>query len=115
MPVRRYKRRYLAVQVEGARPRNARELEELVLNAILRLSGELGASSATIKIIEYDAERGVGIIRCPHLRMGLVRAALASITALDGRPTALHVVDVSGTLRALRKRLPSRLMRLPGQ
>ena len=112
MPVRRTRRRYLAIEIEGERPRDAKELEQLILDAVVSLFGEVGASEASFKVIEYDASKGVGIIRCPHLKMGLVRAAMASVTNLRGSPTAIHVVDVSGTLRALRKRLPSRLMHL---
>jgi len=106
--VRKYKRRYLALKLEGSLPQRASELEELVLNAIIELFGEDGAANARLKLIEYDASRGVGILRCSHRHMALVRAALAAITERGGEPLAVHVVDVSGTLRALRKRLPTR-------
>ena len=109
MPVRRYRRRYLALKLEGSRPEGPGELLSLVSDALVGLFGEHGAAGARLKLIEYDADRGVAILRCAHTHMGLVRAALASITAdREGRPLAIHVVDVSGTLRALRKRLPTR-------
>ena len=108
MPVRERRKRYLALKAEGAIPKDARELEEIVLKAILSLFGQDGASRAGLKVIEYDGGKGVGILRCFHDSMGLVRASLASVVENEGKPLALHVVDVSGTLRALRKRLPSR-------
>ncbi len=108
MPVRRLRKRYLGLKVEGNLPGDGRELEELLLKAILSLFGQDGASRAGLRLVEYDASRGVGIVRCWHKHMGLVRAAIASITEHDGKPVAIHVVDASGTLRALRKRLPSR-------
>ena len=106
--VRARRKRYLALKVEGEGPRNAGELEEVVLKAIIGLFGQDGAAKAGVKVVEYDPARGVGIVRCYHEHMGLVRASLASVVEHGGRPLALHVVDVSGTLRALRKRLPSR-------
>ena len=109
MPIRRSRRRYLAVYIEGARPSGQDELEELIYSSLLRLFGEIGASKAFFKIISYDEGGGIAIIRCGHECLGLIRAALAAITDIGGRPTALHVIDVSGTSKALRERLPSRL------
>ena len=108
MPVREVRKRYLALKVEGSTPEDGRELEEIILRALLDLFGQDGASRADLKLIEYDGEKGIGIVRCSHKHMGLVRAAIASVVEHDGKPIAIHVVDVSGTLRALRKRLPSR-------
>ena len=109
MPVRPYRKRYLALKLEGSRPEEGEELLALVLDALVELFGESGAAGARLKLIEYDAGRGVAILRCSHTHMGLVRASLASITAnRAGQPLAIHVVDASGTLRALRKRLPTR-------
>ena len=110
MPVRRRRKRYLALRAEGNVPKDGRELEEIILKALLSLFGQDGASRADLKLIEYDGEEGVGIVRCSHKHMGLVRAAIASVVEHEGRPLAIHVVDVSGTLRALRKRLPSRAL-----
>ena len=106
--MRRYRRRYLALMLEGSVPGGGRELEQAILNAIIELFGEDKAADARLKLIEYDASAGLAIIRCAHKCLTPVRAAIASITELDGRPLAIHVLDVSGTLRALRKRLPSR-------
>ncbi len=108
--MKRYRRRYLALVLEGAVPEDSGELLQLVREALVRLFGESGAAGARLKLIEYDAGRRVGILRCAHNHMGAVRAAIASITAgPGGQPLAVHVVDVSGTLRALRKRLPPRV------
>ena len=109
MPIRRSRRRYLAIYIEGARPSGQDELEELIYSSLLRLFGEIGASKAFFKIISYDEGGGIAIIRCGHECLGLIRAALTAITDIRGRPTALHVIDVSGTSKALRERLPSRL------
>jgi len=109
LPVREVRKRYLAIYIDGARPEKLDELEELIFSSLLRLFGEIGASKAFFKVISYDVGEGLAIIRCGHKHMGLIRAALAAITDIRGRPTALHVIDVSGTSRALRKRLPSRL------
>jgi len=34
----------------------------------------------------------------------MVKASIASITEINGKPVAIHIVGVSGTLKALRKK-----------
>ena len=61
MPVRPYRRRYLALRLEGSRPEEGEELLALVLDALVELFGESGAAGARLKLIEYDAGRGLAI------------------------------------------------------
>lgn len=75
-----------------------------VWGAVTRLFGEYGASQANLNLIEYDDQRNYAVLRCSHKALHMVRAAVASITEINGTPAAIQVPAVSGTLKALRKK-----------
>ena len=39
----------------------------------------------------------------------MVRAAIAFITKIDDKPIAMHVIAVSGTIKALRRKIKGKL------
>jgi RNase P/RNase MRP subunit POP5 len=83
----------------------AKEFIDAVWNSVFKLYGEYGASKTGLALISYDKEKGIVIIRTFHTAVEMVRAALASITKVGDKPAAVHVMRVSGTLRALRQKL----------
>jgi ribonuclease P/MRP protein subunit POP5 len=102
--MRRVKRRYLALQVVGEQPVSKRELMDTLWTALLQLYGEYGASQAGLKLIEFTSRNGYAIIRCWKDAVEMVRASIASITEIEAKPATIHVLRVSGTLKALRKK-----------
>jgi RNase P/RNase MRP subunit POP5 len=82
-----------------------RDLMNAIWESIHRLLGELGASQTALSFIEYNELQKRLIIRCSHDAVDLVRAAVAAITVIHKVPTALHVTDISGTLKRLRARV----------
>ncbi|MBX5321488.1 MAG: Rpp14/Pop5 family protein [Candidatus Bathyarchaeota archaeon] len=99
------KRRYLALKIDSTEKFDSREFMDAVWSAFLRLYGEYGASRVGLALIDYDAEKKFAIIRVTHTETTKVRAAVASITEIMAKPAAVHVLKVSGTLRALRKKI----------
>ena len=87
----------------------SREFMSAVWDAVLRLYGEYGASRTGLALIDYDAEKKLAILRAVHTSIGNVRAALASITKIHDKPVAVHVLTVSGTIRALHKKMKQQL------
>jgi ribonuclease P/MRP protein subunit POP5 len=79
-----------------------------VWNTLLRLFGEYGASKAGLTLIDYDVEKGLAVIRAAHTEVEKVRAAIASITEINAKPVAVHVLTISGTLKTLRRKLRTR-------
>ncbi len=102
--VRRMKRRYLALQVVSEHLINERDLMGALRKALLQLFGEYGASQARLTLIEYGSQKKYVIVCCLNEALTLVRASIASITEVNGKPTAIRVTRVSGTLKALRKK-----------
>jgi len=103
--LKRLKRRYLAIEIDSAESFDSRELMEAVWCAIEKLYGEYGASHTGLSLIEHEADRRRVVLRVLCDAVDSVRAALASITKINGKSVALHVLMVSGTLKALYRKL----------
>jgi RNase P/RNase MRP subunit POP5 len=75
-----------------------------VWGAVTRLYGEYGASMTGLALIDYDVEGRTVVLRTSLETLSLVRASLASITSVAGSEAAVHVLAVSGTIKALHKK-----------
>jgi ribonuclease P/MRP protein subunit POP5 len=102
--VKREKRRYLALEVAGDQPVDEGAVLDAVQASVIRLFGEYGASKTNLKMIKSIPEKRQFVICCSHVMLEKVRAAIASIMEVNGKPAAMHVVGVSGTLKALSKK-----------
>jgi RNase P/RNase MRP subunit POP5 len=78
---------------------------DAVWAAVSKLYGEYGASRASLSLIGYDAERRLAIVRVALVALDMVRGALATITRIGTMATAVHVLAVSGTLKALHHKI----------
>ena len=94
----------MALKVESRQLPDELAVLDAVYASIQRLFGEYGASQANIKLIKYLPEKSQFVIRCSHLMLERVRAAIASTVEVNGTNATVHVVDVSGTLKALSKK-----------
>jgi len=101
----RTKRRYLALQIEGEGIPSEREIMDSIWNAVTKLFGEVGASLTGLAMIRFDVERRIVVIRTSLVSLRSVRASLATITSIAGSDASVHVLAVSGTLKALYARV----------
>lgn len=102
--IKREKRRYLALDVVSEQSLNEQVVLDAVQASIIRLFGEYGASKTNLKMIRYVPEKCRLVIRCSHTMLEQVRAAIASTVEIDAKTATIHVVGVSGTLKALSKK-----------
>jgi RNase P/RNase MRP subunit POP5 len=93
----------LALQIETEQMPREREFADAIWTSISKLYGEFGASQTGLALITYDVESKTAVIRTALATLGIVRAAVASITLLAGEKASVHVVTVSGTLKSLYK------------
>ena len=91
----------MALEVVGEQPLTEQTVLDAVQASVQRLFGEYGASKANLKLIKKLPEKRRFVIRCSHKELEHVRAAIASITPMNGKTVAIHVLGVSGTLKAL--------------
>ncbi len=101
--MKRVKRRYLALQLNSNGIPSKKEFIDAVWGAVTKLYGEYGASLTNLSIIDYDLEAKTAILRTSLATLDLVRASLASITSVAGNEAAVHILAVSGTIKALHK------------
>jgi ribonuclease P/MRP protein subunit POP5 len=101
------RRRYLALKIDSEETLSSREFMNAVWSNVLKLYGEYGASQTGLVLIDYDEEKSFAVVRCAHKTVETVRTAVASITKIGDKPIAVHVLKVSGTLKALYSKLKS--------
>lgn len=104
------RRRYILVKIDSEKGVNKRDFQNALWSSIISLFGEYGASQVEITLIEYDADKRTAILRCPHKALSIIRAAMVAITRINNVEAAVHVLLVSGTLRALRKKYEEMFM-----
>lgn len=105
--VKEEKSRYIAFEIiiEDETPLEMSFVFNSISRSILSLYGEIEASRSGIWLIEYDSETCHGILRCAHKSLEKVQTAMAVISRIDNRPTILHLLKTSGTIRSLRSAL----------
>ena len=78
---------------------------DAVWSAVTKLYGEYGASLTGLALIDYNEEKKTAVIRTALATVNMARTALASITSVAGKETAVHVVVVSGTIKSLYEKI----------
>jgi ribonuclease P/MRP protein subunit POP5 len=99
--LKRVKRRYLALQIDCEAMPAEREFIDAVWAAVTKLYGEVGASLTGLALIEFNVERKVAVLRVSLATLSVARASLATITSIAGKEVSVHILGVSGTLKAL--------------
>ena len=100
------KRRYLLLQIAGSDTIDEQVFMDAAWNAVLQLFGEYGASQTNLVLMKHNLKPNYAILRCSHKALDMVKASLASITQINGKPVAIRVLGVSGTLKALSRQMP---------
>jgi RNase P/RNase MRP subunit POP5 len=103
--LRSFRRRYLALKIDSDELFNSKEFMDAVWSAVLKLYGEYGASRTGLTLIDYEMEKRFAVIRTSHTALEMIRTALASITKIEDKSAAIHILTVSGTIKSLYKRI----------
>ena len=99
--MKRVKRRYLALQLESEGLPTEREFMDAVWAAVTKLYGEVGASLTGLALINFDFNRKIFVVRTSLVSLPMVRASLVTVTGVAGKGASVHVLAVSGTIKAL--------------
>jgi ribonuclease P/MRP protein subunit POP5 len=99
--LKRVKRRYIALQLDSDFITSEREFMDAVWTSVTKLYGEVGASLTGLALINFDGERKIFVVRTSLVSYPSVRASLPTITNVAGKDASVHVLAVSGTLKAL--------------
>jgi RNase P/RNase MRP subunit POP5 len=99
--LKRVKRRYIALRLECDGLPSEREFMDSVWTAVTNLYGEVGASLTGLSLINFDGKHKIFVVRTSLASLSMVRASLATVTIVAGKPSSMNVLFVSGTLKAL--------------
>jgi RNase P/RNase MRP subunit POP5 len=102
--LKRFKRRYLTLQLDSDGLPTGKEFIDAVWSAVTKLYGEHGASLTSLSLIDYDMEKKTAVIRTSLATLNMTRASIAATTSVAGKEAAVHVIAVSGTIKALKKK-----------
>lgn len=104
----RIKNRYLLIELvpPTARQAGPGDLLRTIRNSLLTHFGEVGAgrSSPSLSFKSFSADTQSGLLRVNRGDLREVWASVSLVTALSGKPAALKVSHVGGTIRSCRKR-----------
>jgi RNase P/RNase MRP subunit POP5 len=91
----------LALQLECDVLPGEREFMDAIWASVSKLYGEVGASQTGLSLINFDAERKIFVMKCLLASLPQVRSSIACVTSVAGNAASVHVLAVSGTLKAL--------------
>lgn len=103
--MKRTKRRYIALEVDSKANFQPKILIDAIWSSILKLYGEYGASQTSLSLIDYNLEEKQVIIRTNLSALNIVRTSLVTITSIAENQVALHVLSISGTIKALKEKI----------
>ena len=101
-PSMRGRQRYLAFQVLSEKEILFQDLKNTIWHSVLNFLGEMETARAVLRIYKdtYQEKSQSGIIRCSHESVEKVRASLALIERIGDVRVVLHVLGVSGSIKA---------------
>lgn len=105
-PTLKERQRYIAYHVISQKPIEFSGLVNAIWYSLLTTLGELGTAQAYVWIIRnaYDEKKQIGLIRCSHVAVEHVRAALALVQRIEDVQIIIRVLGISGTIKGARKK-----------
>ncbi len=100
----------MAFEVEAEGEFSPKDLMSEIHSVQFSLFGDAGAGDNRLNLIFFDGSRG--LLRFGHLHGQQTRAILACIQSVRGIRAALHVKDISGTIKSAREKYLPRLSKL---
>jgi ribonuclease P/MRP protein subunit POP5 len=94
----RKRKRYIVFNVDSEDDFTKNELSSAIWREALSLFGDAETSDLGIALLEFDGSQG--LLRCNHDSVESVRAVLASLRGVKRTRAVLHVLGVSGTVKA---------------
>ncbi|NHI83126.1 MAG: hypothetical protein EAX81_02310 [Candidatus Thorarchaeota archaeon] len=104
--MRDVRRRYLLFTLHrDGPPVPEKALVSEIRKQLLSLYGELVVADSKLYLNEYQQKSGIGILQCSEKSLHKVIAAAAVIGMIDATSVSFEPRRISGTIRALKKKL----------
>lgn len=99
---KREKNRYIVFETISKREFGVDEISGAIWRSLFSLVGELGASRTAFRVVDWDRNLQIGILKVERNGLNSVRAALAMIKEVEREPAVFCVKSVSGILKKAR-------------
>ncbi len=96
--------RYIAFELISEARFLDSDIVKAVTSANLRLYGEVGTSEENLWLIEFNADKKSGILRCSHKAQQKVLSAITVINKINEQEVVFNVLGVSGTINKLKEK-----------
>ncbi len=105
-PHLRLKKRYIVFRVFSENKIEFDQIYHAFFSSIMEFSGELNTGLSRIWVMKdtWDEEKQMGIIRCSHTAVEIVRTSLALINRIGDSKVAIRIYGVSGTLEGAKRK-----------
>ena len=100
-PALRTKKRYIVYRIISEKPVEFKDFVEALWNSSFALFGESGTSETKMWNIAnlYDDKNQSGVIKCEHISVEKMRAAISAVQVVGEIRAAVKVIGVTGTLK----------------
>ena len=102
--VRLLKRRYIGFRIASEQPYTRYGVLNLILRELQTINRN-HTNKTRIKLLEYEREKRLGILRCDHKSVDKVRCLFNAINEKNRGKIAIQILGVSGTIKSLRRKL----------
>lgn len=106
------RKRYIACEIKFANNNenllSENEIKRAIYNEALKFFGEYLLSFVALKLISYDQNKKIAILRCNRNFHGEVLGFLALINSLNGKKARTIAKEISGTIKGIERKLSSR-------
>ena len=62
-----------------------------------------------VRLLDYDVEKGLGMLLCDHKSVDKIRGVFNNVQDESHGKTTIHVIGVSGTIKALKRKFLSEM------
>ena len=106
--IRTLKKRYIGFRLVSDRVHSRREVLTLVVTEVDAMRGD-HERMMRVRLLDYDGEKGVGMLLCDHKSVEKIRDAFNTIQRKSQGTTTIQTVGVSGTIKALKRKFLSKM------
>ncbi len=105
-PTLRIKKRYVVFKIYSEEGISFEDVVNAIWGSFLNFAGELNLALSRIKIIDdlWQKEKKIGVIRCAHTAVELVRTVLILIDRIGDQRVVFRILGVSGTLNSAKRK-----------
>jgi len=106
--IRPLKKRYIGFKLASDRVHSRREVITLILTELHAKRSD-HEKMMRVRLLDYDVEKGVGMLLCDHKSVEKIRGVFNNIQGKSQGKMTIQMIGVSGTIKALKRKFLSKM------